>query len=495
MFCDLLSSFLLLNSVYLKSPCLLTFPPLNRGKFTWASRPRCEFISAEQNINVREAQFLDLNNPTHKVLLAIAQNAFWLLNEANLRSDSKEIRQRYIQLLIAKNLATHSGRLFRQEILSSILSVIPKNVFDLLKCELDPKKQANWLLRLLDNKQTFQSPVHHLLLMYFLGYTASDFFQLPIAQQKPFGQGPWPCLNLTCPKYGQLVIEKWEINPSKSGKGSPSAIFHCDCGFSYLRKADSKTPDNKYKIGKIISFGATWEARLRELNSNSDISLRAKARALDVDPATVKRRSANFYKSHSKNENSVDVENRRKIINERKAYFRQLWIEWKTNYPSLSITQLRKMCANVYSWLYRNDKIWLERHKPTKAKTRIVRNTVNWIERDVNFHRRVKLATTRLLMSTRQPIRLTISSICREAQILAIVQKHPEKLPRTMKFLNHVVESRENFAIRRICLAAQILKSQNMYPKRWQIVKTAGIERLQNNPRVKAAIQQVLNGS
>ncbi len=94
------------------------------------------------------------------------------------------------------DLATSRGRVDVRMLLQMFKNCYPAQLLSLLNCELEEDIQENWLLRLVRTPHGAQHPLHHLLLMHFLGQTAESFFDYP-GEDRPFGVGPWLCLNPT----------------------------------------------------------------------------------------------------------------------------------------------------------------------------------------------------------------------------------------------------------------------------------------------------------
>lgn len=118
-----------------------------------------------------------------------------------------------------------------------------------------------------------QHPLRHLLLMQFLGCTAEAFFCLPLPE-KPFGDGPWPCLNPASDHYGTLQIyeyqvihddDHWEWWVRVKGR------FSCSCGYVYWRISPGESSNTRY-WGKVESYGPVWEAAYEQLMSDRTLS-------------------------------------------------------------------------------------------------------------------------------------------------------------------------------------------------------------------------------
>lgn len=84
------------------------------------------------------------------------------------------------------------------------------------------------------------------------------------------------------------------------GYGKPTAKFNCGCGFAYVRTGPDSSPEDRFRIGRIISFGQAWEAKLKQSWRASSLSISEIARRLGVDPLTVRRHAARMELSLSR---------------------------------------------------------------------------------------------------------------------------------------------------------------------------------------------------
>ena len=120
----------------------------------------------------------------------------------------------------------------------------------------------------------------------FLGIGIRDIFNKKI-EYKPFGDGPWPCMNKICDNYRKKVIDDVEISYN-SKKKSPVGKFKCDCGYTYSRVGPDKSEEDLYRIGKVIEMGSLWEDRLEGLIIRK-ASLNYIERALETSQRTIKK--------------------------------------------------------------------------------------------------------------------------------------------------------------------------------------------------------------
>ncbi len=159
-------------------------------------RTRHEYVAAEHSLQRTMQLQREVRSPYHQVLLKIAHDAYWLLCQRRPLQDLKLLTHRYRQLLAEIGLATYRGRVDVQTFTQMFGNRYPTQLLSLLHCELEKDVQENWLVRLVRTPHGAQHPLHHLLLMHFLGQTAESFFDYP-GEDRPFGVGPWLCLNPT----------------------------------------------------------------------------------------------------------------------------------------------------------------------------------------------------------------------------------------------------------------------------------------------------------
>jgi hypothetical protein len=86
--------------------------------------------------------------------------------------------------------------------------------------------------------------------------------------------------------------------------------------------------------------------------------------------------------------------------------------------------------------------------------------------------------------------------IASKAGHLTLVQKQLDRLPLTSEAIAELVETTEEFAVRRVHWVAECFRQQGICPKNWQIVRQAGLKLyVAEMPKVQEVIASVLNSS
>jgi hypothetical protein len=106
-----------------------------------------------------------------------------------------ELRDRYHNLLLARGYAHYNGDIKTTKLFRDLTHFYQHDLLEELHCSMGPPPHC-WLTRLLlrERVDVVQHPLRHLLLITFLGCTPEQVFS-SFAAYKPFGEGPWPCLN------------------------------------------------------------------------------------------------------------------------------------------------------------------------------------------------------------------------------------------------------------------------------------------------------------
>ncbi len=456
-----------------------------------------EFISAETAIQKMRVQPPSRPSNYREILLKIARDSMWLLSQRGLTSDFESLSKRYLAILFEHDLATYGGLVYQRKLIQLFQEYYPSDLLNLLHCELGTKK-ITWLNYLIHPQKRVQLPLHHLLLIHFLGHTTETFFNYSVPfKDKPFGEGPWPCLNPTCVHYREPYIQHYHRIYNRK---RPLGEFSCDCGFVYYRTGPDMTVEDRYKMSRVKSFGLTWESALRNLWEDPSLSVRQIADKLGCYKLTVKRHATRLglptheYRGKSLAENLQLHSNFVAVpMSDKLDLYRRIWLTALQKDPEATIKQLRSKLENVYKWLSENDKEWLKKHKPIREK-RLNNQTSSrsWKDHDTKLAEEVKASILRIKNVIGRPIRLTIREIGRDCGHREFLYRNLDKLPLTAKILSEETESTEAYARRQIEWATKCYLQERVQPKRWQLIYRAGVQRNANIPSVKEAIDAAL---
>lgn len=391
----------------------------------------------------------------------LIENVDKLLNNQYPKQSPQWFFSKYINRLKEMGLANVSGRVNQQELKKAFIAYYGESFLELVQSPVTDS-DSTWLSMMVRKPRKSFHPIRHLLMIQFLGVTLESFWNEE-NEYLPFGKAPFPCLNAGAEHYLKPVITKISIRYDSKVK-RPVGTFSCSCGFIYARKGPDNSGKDKFKVGRVKQFGGVWEAKLEEL-LQMDLSPREIARRLKVDVNTVIK-----YGQKTSEEVLRYKSNVSQYINES---YRKEWLDLQKENPQKRKTELRKMNNRLYTWLYRNDREWLNSNSPIRRQVSNANNRVNWNKRDEEILEAVKDVIDTIMQSTEKPERITIGLVGKKIGKLSLLEKHLNKLPLTNAYLNSEVETVKDFQKRRIKWAIE--RSDEPDLSWWKVAKRAGI--------------------
>ncbi len=459
------------HEVWLCESDVPTAAPQNKHAFVAAPVPNGKYLPQPY-----ERYFLHCRE--------IARSVAWLLSHPETESPGLfSLRKKYLHHLRQMDLASYSGRVAQRELLERFTAHYGDCFLEQIHCRIDIDSQDNWLNSIVRKPRKASHPLRHILLIHFLGKGIEEFFCAGVPESRPFGRGPWPCLNPAVSHYRQAVILRCVITRNCE-TGEPVGHFYCSCGFSYARTGPDRERSDKFRRGKILEVGPVWEAELIRLAEKEGRSLRATARALGVDVRTVIRHLAHLADCRQE-ENFV--EDGKSLIERRTR-----WLALIAKHPKKGRKELRTLGPADYCWLYRNDRGWLFKNlPPAKARKGSAGRRVDWPGRDHELAARIGHAAHAIRYAPGRPVRVTLSAIGKKLGALALLQRNIDKLPAARASLEGVIETRAAFGIRRVRAAERELLRRGKSLETWRIVREAHL-RPGNPASVAAEIERII---
>lgn len=447
---------------------------LKRYSIDKCNSSRIEFIRLDKKLldlrNIRT-----INNKHYDRLCKISQNAYYLL-QTDLRQVSKEkVLDKYKNLLYERALATANKRIRQREFYEEFISFYGKDFLKFMNSDIDHDDEYNWLRVITRDLKRTVHPIRHLLLINFFNAEVDDFFKDINIEFKPFGEGPWPCLNRAAEHYKKTVIKALKITEDYKTRVS-IGTFTCECGFVYSRKGPDKSEVDRYKTGRVKSFGKVWEDKLKVYLKEGSYGLREVSRLMDCDPSTVLRYDA-LLGIHYFKVSDIATEDNKKIIEDNALEkYKDCILKNIAMKPVLTRTGIRERCKKEYTYIYRKDKSWLFSNLPYKTKGVRDNNRVNWDKRDTEYLALIKVKYEELIIKA-VPIRITKVNIGKTLGILAALEKNISKLPKTEKYLKEIIETIEEFQLRRCKRLIDSKMQDKQEIKLWEIQRLAGLRR------------------
>jgi hypothetical protein len=324
-------------------------------------------------------------------------------------------------------------------------------------------------------------PIRHILFIQFLCDSVEDFFNKSF-DNNPFNKGPWPCLNPAAGHYMERVVNDCIITADYDTR-KPVGTFICSCGFIYSRKGPDKTKEDEFKIGRVKNYGEVWENKLKSLIAEQKYSLTGLAKLMQCDSKTIVKyaerngvlhlintsmKSETYYK---------DTDNLKSIIDYQNTYADD-FLSLMKNHPEYTKTQIRNILKKQYAWFYRNNRQWLNNNLPksiSRGSIDCSKARVDWENRDMLIRQQIE-EVYNLLKTYKKPVRITKSILGRMLGQSALLEKYSAKLPNTEEYINQIVETVEDFQIRRVNFICERLYAEKGYLNKWEIIRLAGLK-------------------
>ena len=282
----------------------------------------------------------------------------------------------------------------------------------------------SWLAAMARKHRKAFHPLQHVLLGLFLDVRA------PVADDPPFGLGPWPCRNPLAEHCGQPLTQ---LAGTHHEGGKLIGQFSCSCGYVFSLAA---VPGSK---PRILDLGPLFQQRLRQLVAEG-AGLRATARALGVDPGTVRRH----------------------------AELLALNVPWSPLKPRSHVPRSpRVACLQPPP-----------RDPVPRRDWPVLDGQLCWALR----------AEAERIKALSPPTRASATVLQRQFGRRDWLASRLSKLPMTARALAEEAESVEQFRLRRITWAAEELRRRNLPLKPWRLRRLAGLPE-QASPQVEAALK------
>lgn len=465
------------------------------------ARTKYEFIPAEYVVRAAPIQQPSLSHAYSDILLRIAQDAAWLLKQRELHYGPAILQKKYIAAFADHGLLTPSGKVRVDDLIRAFKGYYSPNLLNTLHCTVEERMIDSWFTRLFrppGESQGSQHPVHHLLLIQFLGYELSTFFNIPV-ERKPFGEGPWPCLNPACDHYQKLTISECALAYDRKAAGSVIGTFSCYCGFVYTRKGPDTTGESQYQISRVKSRGDTWTATLQQLWEDPTVTLVQAAALLGTDRNTLKKYATRLALPFPRKGKRTTHPGKRGPSENDLEKYRTKWLSALKEYDGEHVHELltKPNLRSVYIWLAKNDNEWLKEHRPPpkewKKHLSPLSPRIDWESRDEQLAEKVKASALRLKCAPGRPVQVSIAAIGNDIGELTLLQKRLHKLPLTAKVLAEVAETHEDCGIRRIWWAAELYQQEDICPTRYQLIRRADMRDMMESCKVNEALAMALH--
>lgn len=459
------------HSVLLRDSCPecgVVIAPKSKNVF-FALEDNCtngHFLTSVENDNCQN----------HNIELRIAKAINYLLSNDLQNHNAMSVQETYIRLLYKKNLITPKGIIRQAELIQQFKGYYGESFLQRMGLNFDTKCGESWLSSLIRTNKV-SHPLKHILLINFLVGDMFLFFEQSKEEYYSFGKAPWLCLNPVADHYKKPIITKCSVSWC-SDTQKAVGTFECECGFVYSRKGPDTCTEDKFKIGRIKSFGTVWEKKLRSIAQEKDRSLRSMAREMKADTNTVKKHlyKLEFEEICSQSQSVREKYDELILHNKLAKIYAGRIVNYLEENSLATRTMVQHRLRKEYTWLYRHNKELLYSILPKPTIERVQNNyRVDWVKKDSEIFAMVKKEIHRIFDNTEKLERVTIGRIGKNLGLLPIMEQHLDKLPKTKKLLNKFAESVEDFQLRRATAVINQMLLQKEDIRSWVVFRKAGL--------------------
>lgn len=332
------------------------------------------------------------------------------------------------------------------------------------------EKPTGWLRSAIYNPRRLSHPLRFIL---FRVLARSE----PAPASPPAGRERWACPNLATRHASRRTVRR--IGPIRASEGGGARYGCTACGFIF--SSETEASSHRLVVRRVIRWGAFIETEVQRLREQG-LGLRAAARELGMDPASVRR----LWKRDGTDPSRALPEGDRSAMRSR-------WIGCLET-SGLSPSSARRKAPAVYAWLHRKDREWLLAANARCPRARCGPSSrVDWPARDQALAESMRLAAAQLLAQA-PPARITASALAKRTGCYTRLRAWIAKMPETRAMLAETIESVEEFQARRLRSIAKSMSDLASAPPAWALLRAAGIRSSHVTPRLATVLQETCGG-
>ena len=346
------------------------------------------------------------------------------------------IYRKYEHRLYKRNYISVMNKIKLNSLIKDFEDFYSKEFLHSVNADADVDPSINWLATISRRKSKIVHPLRHLLFIRFLFGSINEFISAEENVYKPFGKGPWPCLNPIADHYMKDVVDVCIITRNDE-TGDPQGTFNCSCGYIYSRRGPDKSESSRYIKNVVKAFGKVWEDKLRYYIENTDYGVFKLSKIMGCSTGNIKvyAEKLGIYFKLGLGEKADRYRKDSQKINEQgllQLYRNQL-LEYINNNPELSRTEIRLNRRKQWRYVAKNDNEWLKANLPDPIPRKL--NFTDWSKKDMELKEKVSEVISEIKEFGRDK-KITISIIQNRINYHSL-GKNLNRLPMTKK----VVES------------------------------------------------------
>ena len=372
--------------------------------------------------------------------------------------------KQYVEKFKELGYANINGRVYWDDLIQDFKDFYGEEFLNAMQSNIEDKSQGQWIREVTHSDAKAMHPNRHLLLARFLELSLDTLFNKEICY-KPFGEGPWLCLNPAADHFLEPVIKDVEIKYRRRNKNT-NGFFRCFCGFEYMEtvtREQGKRGTGQRRFVRVVKYGRVWEEKVLELInegvSDEEIAVRLNADVRKIMGFRDNRDKDGRDKGEGGKETEIieTLDSSIDFIVKRQKY-RDEWLQVVRENPDKGRVGLRRLANYTSTWLCKYDKDWWEENTPKKKYVQ-ADSTIDWETRDKEILQCVKQTVQEILESDEKPQRISLRLIKTKSGLKSF-DLQLDKLPLTKSFINSVIENPMDLHKRRIQWAIDKLNEE-----------------------------------
>lgn len=393
----------------------------------------------------------------HEKLLRVSRLSTQLLMLRDVWADPLVWRDRYLDHLVDRGLATATLRVRQQALRSELVNFwaaiehVPPFDGVFARCNGDDW----WLTSLYRRSRAAHHPLLHVLLIGFLAGSIASFLRADM-----------PSRAIAALPQHRHPAETENRIAALAAEGRSMRQVAKELGLSV-----------NAVLVKAEKIGVGFTRRSKQI----DVAVRSRVRcALAAGDAVVDIAHATQLSSSTINrilgaDAWLQTQRTASAHEKRQTHARGRLKAAVAATPSAGFKALQAALGADFMWLYRHDRAWLRDQLPATVRIAVPPSPVDWEARDKAMVERVRLVVAEILNPSMRPVRVTVNEIGRRTGNASWLDKHLARLPRTGELLIQVLEPVAAFQTRRLTWWEQHPDCQHM--PRWYILRAAGMHR------------------
>ena len=377
---------------------------------------------------------------------SLSQDISKVFEDTTKMMSLEDVIRKYKLMLMKKGLSSIGGITHWDRVEKELLDFYPSEFLNKLESNIVEEGNYKWTRQLLNEKKLVH-PIRHLLFIRFLFGNINNFIVFNELEYRPFGLGPWPCLNPVASHYKKEVVTDLELSKRSSKVTKPLGIFKCNCGYIYTRLGPDKNNDDKYKKRTVKSYGHIWLNALKDNILKQIYNISELQTVMGCDSKTIGKYAKelgvfNLLNSKMKIEPGKQKNVTRYDESLEKIYKSDIILFIKNN-PNSTRSDIEKNLRKQRAWLRRYRKDWLNFTLPDPLDKFVDRRNkkiyVDWNDRDDKSSIMVQKIINEI-KSKEGNFKITLAFLRRKIKFL--VDKNLDKLPKTKQILkiNRVIK-------------------------------------------------------